>query len=226
MSNGQGSKSKDATAKLQALDPRTPALVQPFKRLVEEGFLQKLTVEFTPSGYTAMGTPDDRMIAVDKSGLAKGETYPLGRLLAIAEQGNLIPLKGKAKKTGAATQPVPEKSLVKADFDKTAQELFARAQAVAQKCTGTTLVGRVRSEGAFDGAVTISFENWWRTATPAQKAISLMVKKHREGVTADSLAKLRDMQCPFRGPAEFEVAEEADEEEPQAPPSRASPPRN
>jgi len=225
MANGQGSKSKDV-AKPSALDPRTPHLVQPFKRLVEEGFLLKILVEFTPSGYTASGIPDERMISVDKSGLVKDQTYPLGKLLAVAEQGDLIPLKGKAKKTGASTQPAPEKSLTKEDFDKTVQELFARAQAVAQKCTGSTLVGRVRSEDAFDGTVTTSFEEWWKRASIAQRAISLTTKKHREGISKESLSKLKDMQCPFRGTANFVVASETSPSTAQRQPNGSASPKN
>jgi hypothetical protein len=213
---------KPAPLRANALDPRAPLLTQPFKRLVEEGFLVKLSVEFTPNGVTTSGVPDARMIAVEGSGLVKDQAYPLGQLAAIADNGNLIPVKGKTKSGAKApTQPLPEKSLTKEDFNKTSAELFARAKAVAQKCTGSTLVGRVRSSNAFNGSATISFQNWWKTAKPAQRAIALTAHKQRMELSPEDVAKLADLQCPFLGPAEFTVAKDDDGKAP-TPPSKES----
>jgi hypothetical protein len=212
MSNAQGTKKQTlAPQRASALDPRAPLLVQPFKRLVEEGFLLKVNVEFTPSGFTATGVPDSRMIEVANSGLVKDASYPLGKLAAVAEQGNLIPLKGKGKGqkgAGPSGQPLPEKSLCKKDFAKTDAELYARAQAVAKKCTGSTLVGRVRSADLFDGTTTISFKKWWQTADVECRLTALTVTKQRSLITEEEAAALTRMQCPFPGPAEFTVAEE------------------
>lgn len=219
-----------------ALDPRNPALVQPFKRLVEEGFIRSIKIEFTPSGFTCGGVPDQRMIALPDSALQEGREYPLGILSALADKHNLIPLKGKAgkKATGdTKSQPLPAKTLVKEDLSKTPQELMARAIAVAKACGGASLVGRVRTSGAFNGKVTITFKQWWDSATAVDRVKALVIPSKLKEFTSEDISRFSGpMPCPFRGIAEFRVHEDNDEEEeeevgePKVRPAPSSPKQN
>jgi hypothetical protein len=226
MTNDSGAKDKRSGAqRAAALDPRAPLLVQPFKRLVEEGFIKELNVSFTPTGVTATGVPDTRMIAVKDSGLVKDQKYPLGLLASIADQGDLIPIGGKKKKKNNAVveQPLPSKSLCARDWEfKDPSEFVARAIAVADASTGATLVGRVRSADLFGGDHTISFQKWWETASPYDRAVSLTLKKYRDELSTEQIQSLQTLRCPFRGTAEFVVSEPTPE--PEARPAKASPP--
>lgn len=212
MSNNTGANSRVPKLGPRVLDPQNPSLVQPFKRLVEEGFILELVVKFTPSGFAAYGKPDARMIAVEGSGLVRGQEHPLGQLKAVADKGNLIPVKGKSKGNKQEAQPLPKKSLCKRDFEGTDAELLARARAVAGEVGGSTLVGRVRSAQLFDGKVTTSFESWWRDATPDARSAALFQKKQLDELDEADLARFNNMQCPFRGPAQFVVADEEPEQ--------------
>jgi len=189
-----------------AFDPKAPALVQPYRRLVEEGFIVKLTVEFTPMGVNISGVPDARVASVTDSGLTAGAPAALGLILAAADKGNLVPKAGK-KSTGPKAQPLPEKSLDKKDFEGSQAELLARARRVAQACGDKTLVGRVRTANAFDGKVTTSFADWWASADAKKRSAALMVPSKAKDLTEADLAKLTNLECPFRGSAEFVVAE-------------------
>lgn len=196
------------------LDPRTPNLVQPFKRLVEEGFITELMVKFTPTGNTVVGKPDKRIADVTNSGLTAGVDAPVAQIAAIADRANLIPRGGKSKKTtsGPAQQPRPKKSLVKADCDLSAPELLARARAVADASGGNTLVGRVRSAGLFEGTVTTSFQDWWASASLVNRARALVLDRYRSEMTAECIRKIGELECPFRGTATFTVNEEEEED--------------
>lgn len=207
MSNDTGANSRVPKGP-RVLDPQNPALVQPFKRLVEEGFITELSVKFTPSGFTAMGVPDKRMADVKDSGLVVGKEFPLGKLKAVADNGDLIPIKGKSKKGKQEAQPLPKKSLCKRDFEGSDAELLARARAVATAAGGPTLVGRVRSAQFFDGKSTVSFENWWKDADSDARASALFLKKQYDELNESEVERFKNMQCPFRGPAEFVVADE------------------
>jgi hypothetical protein len=207
---------KRAAPRGTALDPKNPSLVQPFKRLVDEGFITELTVKFTPTGTTTVGKPDERMAGVKDSGLTAGKDAPLGILAAVADQGNLIPLKGK-KSGKKIEQPLPERSLDKKDFAGTAAELLARCTAVANNCGGATLVGRVRSANHFDGTTTTSFQNWWAQAKPYSRCVALSTEKKRADMTKDEIMKLGTLPCPFRGTQEFIVANEEAPAKPSSP---------
>lgn len=192
-----------------AFDPKTPTIVQPYKRLVDEGFITELSVVFTPTGVTITGKPDKRVADVPDSGLTVGEATALGRILTAADKGNLIPKRSgdrRKKANAAAAAPLPEKSLVKRDFEGSDQELLARARAVASSAGGPALVSRVRSAGNFGGRVTTSFQNWWAAATPPQRMASLVVPSRRGELDAGDAARFENMQCPFRGTADFIVA--------------------
>jgi len=210
-----------------ALDPTNPALTQPWKRLVDEGFITELIVTFTPTGQTVLGKPDKRVSDVEGSGLKEGGSFPVAMIKAAADKGNLIPLRGKNKTGGSPSgTPLPAKSLVKSDFAGSDQELLGRARKVAQACGGQTLVGRVRSAGAFDGKVTTSFQNWWKTAKPIDKSKSLIQPRHLSELVKEDIDRLAKLECPFRGTADFVVAsEESEDEEPPTKAAGSSSPR-
>jgi hypothetical protein len=185
---------------------------------VDEGFITELCVKFTPTGVTVTGKPDKRVADVESSGLTAGVDAPLGVILTAADKGNLIPKRSgdRKKQAGAsAAAPLPKNSLCKRDFEGSDQELLARARAVAQAASGPTLVGRVRSGGAFSGEVTTSFGNWWAQASPQQRAVALVIPSRKKELTAEDIQKLSTMECPFRGTASFEVVESEAEDEPE-----------
>jgi hypothetical protein len=178
--------------------------------LVEEGFITELTLKFTPMGVTCQGIPDARIAAVEGSGLEKGVAAPLGVILAASDKGNLIPRRetNKKGKTGAkAGQPLPEKSLDPRDFLGSDAELLARAKLVAAKIGGAGLVGRVRTTGSFDGTITTSFKSWWDDATAQQRARALIAPSKGTLMSPADIARLGNLECPFRGIANFVVAD-------------------
>jgi len=203
-----------------ALDPLAPVLGQPWKRLVEEGFITELVVKFTSSGVNAQGKPDTRVCAVEGSGLVEGQFTPLGLIKAAADKGNLIPRRqNKNGPSGSVSgTPLPAKTLVKSDFGGTDAELLGRARKVAQACGGQTLVGRVRSSNAFDGKVTTSFQDWWASASAEKRVKALVQPRHMSELSKDDTNRLAKMECPFRGTADFAVADEEDEDEEQEAP--------
>jgi hypothetical protein len=208
--NGKGSNL--GNTKATALDPRNGTLVQPFKRLVEEGFLTELVATFTPSGFTALGVPDTRLAGVEDSGLTAGVAAPLGIISAAADKGNLIPKRGDKKKASgkAAVQPAPLKTLTIKDFEGTTDEqLMARMRIVAAEGNGGTLIGRVRSAGRYLSPVTLSYQEWWERANPSDRALSLCQRKELSKLTDAHKQRLRGAPCPFRGTAEFHVAQES-----------------
>lgn len=213
-----------------AFDPAHPALVQPWKRLVEEGFIVKLNVEFTPFGVNLSGQPGPALCALQGGVFASGVDYPLGVLeSACAKHGFGARQKTVSRKTVASAGPsvvLPLKSLCKSDFDgKTATQLAVRAAAVAEACGGNTLTGRVRSAGLFSGSETTSFQSWWQTAPVASRLVALTDGHRRKQIEEAGLAvdAVGQIQCPFRGDAVFVVSARAEEaEEGQVPPPAAS----
>lgn len=198
-----------------ALDPRNASLVQPFKRLVDEGFITELNVVFTPSGFTATGKPDSRISAVEGSGLTTGTPAALGIIAAAADKGNLIPKKqGNVKKNATNkvdAQPLPLKTLVPKDFEGTDAELIARMRIVAAEGNGGTLIGRVRSAGRYMADVTLSYQDWWARAGAKDRALSLCQHKMLAKLSDEMIARLDGKPCPFRGTAQFIVSEEAED---------------
>jgi len=230
MSAQTGNRSGGRTAgnSRAALDPTNPSLTQPWKRLVDEGFITELCVRFTPTGQTTWGKPDARVSGVEGSGLQVGVDAPLGMIKAAADKGNLIPIRKNAKTANGSPSgtPLPAKSLIKSDLTGSDAELLGRARRVAQACGGQTLVGRVRSAGAFNGEVTTSFQDWWRTAAANDKVKSIVQPRHLSELTEADINRIANLECPFRGTADFVVAsEEGEDEEPAQAPARSSPPR-
>jgi len=215
-----------------ALDPRAPLLVQPFKRLVEEGYISELVVKFTPLGTEVKAKAAKRLVDVEGSGLNETDYFPVSRLSVVADKANLVPAPGKKKKSagaGGAAQQLPTKSLAKGDFAEgvSAQRLQQRINAVANALGGGPLVGRVRSAGAFAGDETESYQDWWEAASPHDRAISLCQGRHLATLTDAEIGRLGGLRCPFRGTAEFTVSkeDESEEEEAVAQATSSSPPR-
>lgn len=192
--------------RVSALDVGAPALTQPFKRLVAEGFITKLTVVFTPNGFNVECVPDKRISEVENSGLTAGVSAPIGMVLAASDKGNLIPV---SKKTGKKQeQPKPEKTLVLADFELPEAQFIARCKAVAEKCGGATLTGRVRSAGAFNEDTftsTISYTSWWEKANVKSRMVGLVQGELKNKLTKEQCQKFSKMSCPFRGDVVFQV---------------------
>jgi hypothetical protein len=204
-----------ASQQRSALDPTVPILVQPYKRLVAEGYITELVCSFTPTGVSVKAKADERMVAVVGSGLNTTEYYPVGRLAAVAEKGALAPAptRGRKKKSGPAVQ-LPEKSLCAQDFiNPTREGLQARINSIAASAGGGPLVGRVRSAGKFTGTETVSYQTWWETASADSRAASLSQKRHYDALTAQQKALMQGLQCPFRGTAEFAVSAQAEDDE-------------
>jgi len=214
-----------ATQGRMALDPLAPVLGQPWKRLVEEGFITELVVKFTSSGVQAQGKPDDRVCKVEGTGLKVGEFSPLGMIKAAADKGNLIPRRQTKNGPSGSVPgtPLPAKTLVKSDFGGTDAELLGRARKVAQACGGQTLVGRVRSSNAFDGKVTTSFSDWWASASAEKRVKALVQPRHMGELSKEDTVRLANLECPFRGTADFVVADDEDEDEEQEAPRSSSP---
>jgi len=215
---GNASGARAAVAQRSALDPRVPVLVQPFKRLVEEGFITELTVTFTPMGTECKGKADSRLAAVEGSGLDTTTHYPVGRLAAAAEKGQLAlpPKRGKKGAKSGPAENLPTKSLCKKDFENTTPEkLQARINEIAASAGGGPLVGRVRSANMFTGTQTTSYGDWWASANGAARAASLAQKRHFDTFSDEEKNALRRLQCPFRGTAEFAVSAEAADDEDQ-----------
>jgi hypothetical protein len=203
-----------------------PILTQPWKRLVEEGLIKSIAVDFTPTGTSVVGKAGRALVEAEGSGLNETDAFPLGKLLAVAERGNMIPKPGKkAKGTGAAAAPPkPAKSLVKSDLSaEGAPGLQTRVNMIASACGGGPLTGRVRSAGRFAGTETTSYQTWWNAADGDLRALSLAVGKNYSSFTTEEKNRLLGLQCPFRGTLEFKVAEydqEEEEEEHEAPSPR------
>jgi len=209
--NNNNAKKQAKIPRESSLDPRRPGLVQPFKRMVEDG-LAKITVEFTQLGFQATGVPEKKMVDLTDSGLEVGKVYPVLQLLKIAEGAGLLERDQKTKKKtgGKAEQPLPSKSLCVRDFEGTTREqLMSRATAVCNNANGGTLTGRARQAGSFNGTVTTTFQDWWAGATARQRATALCQAKDLAQLTDAHVNRLAGpMPCPFRGTASFLVSQE------------------
>jgi len=193
---------------------------------VEEGIIEEISLKFTPMGVEVKGKAGPTLVAVEGSGLTADVYYPVVKLASVAEKANLAP-PPKSKKKGAGAAPAeasrPTKSLCKADFEGTnPQQLQQRMNAVAQAAGGGPLVGRVRSAGRFNGDSTVSYQDWWEHASCHDRALSLCQGRHLTTLTNEEIGRLAGLRCPFRGTAEFTVADDDEEEEPTAAAQKAA----
>jgi hypothetical protein len=190
--------------------------------LVERGHIASITVCFRPTGTSVVGRAGAALI---KSGLDKDTDYPVGVLIETARSLDLVGRKAKSGVRADGGQELPKKSLCDRDFSEEAlPRLQQRCNTVAEAAGGGVLIGRVRSAGKFAGKVTTSFQDWWRTAPPQDRLLSLADARNRGKITPEMFAAMANLQCPFRGTLEFVVAEEEEgsggEEGPGAGPSK------
>jgi len=213
-SSGNAAGSGSTVKARPALDPRVPVLVQPFKGLVETGVIEEIAVTFSSMGTTVKGRASQRLVNVANSGLNTTDYFPVVRLLEVAESGEnpILPKFVKKKTVGAGgpAQVKPARSLCVEDFELTPPALQTRINEIARACGGGPLVGRVRSAGAFDGAATVSYRDWWEAAAPNLRCLSLSEGKRLALFSDEMKARLDGLQCPFRGTLEFTVAEADD----------------
>jgi len=191
---------------------------------VSKGIIAELTVTWSPMGTTVKGKASSRLAAVEKSGLNATDYFPVATLLEVAEKGGLHTRPGKSGKKGTKVEEAkPSKSLVPADFELSVAALQQRCNEIAKACGGGPLVGRVRAEGRFKGAVTTSYRDWWDGAHAADRLLSLTEGKRRSTFDDPQSIeeKMSNIQCPFRGTLEFEVATK-DEEPVKAGPSSSA----
>jgi hypothetical protein len=123
--------------------------------------------------------------------------------------------KGKGKASGEPQVVLPKRTLDKRDFAKGAEHLLRRSKEVASEVKGA-LTGRVRSAKGkdwFNEEHTISYQEWWKKASSDAKAGSLCDQKHYLELSVEEKDKLKDLECPFQGPLDFQVAEREEEGE-------------
>jgi len=201
-----------------ALDPLSPALTQPFKDLVGKGVISALTVTFTPMGVSVSAKASQQLADVKDSGVNTTDSFPVAKLLALAESSGLHTRPGK--KNGSAKGPTevkPQKSLVAEDMKLSVSALQKRCNEIAAACGGGPLVGRVRSEGAFKASETQTYRQWWDSASPKLRLLSLTEGKRRGAFDLEQLGSLGEIQCPFRGTLEFIVANDDDDSDGEGP---------
>jgi hypothetical protein len=197
-----------------ALDPLSPLLVQPYKALVEQGIISEITVRFGPNGAMTEGKASSILARVEGSGLNETDSFPLGKLIAAARAAGLTGRKGDKKAGAKSAEQKPARSLCASDFELPVPALQERCNSIARACGGGPLVGRVRSAGRFDASSgTRSYQDWWQSAPPKDRALSLSEGKRLAAFTPEMIGRLAGVQCPFRGTLDFVVAEEEEEEE-------------
>lgn len=188
--------SKDSSNRGRALPPalnvEMPALTQPFKDYVSRGLVE-IHISFSAMGNTvrcrALGP-------IRKDGDA--EFLPYGEIKRRVEESNLVKPKGNTKKN-SNRQPAPLKSLCEDDFKGSDEFLVQRIRAVATALGHDVARARIMTHRLNeDGHGT--FEEWWSSSGPEQRALLLMDKKHHDKV-GTNITKLNELSypCPFRG---------------------------
>lgn len=196
-----------------ALNPLRPLLAQPYARLVQEGHICEISAVFSPFGCTVKGKAGPTLVG--KDGLAEGQEYPLGTLLASATKHHVGErVRGKTSKAQASKEPaLPAKSLCDRDFAEGKEgELSVRAEAVAEAAKGGALVGRVRAAGKFLATQTLTFQQWWALAPGEDRLFALTEARYRKNLPPGAAASVGQLRCPFRGDAVFRVSEEIAED--------------
>jgi hypothetical protein len=206
-----GGKRTPAAASAAALNPLVPALTQPTKSLVEKGHIQMLSAVWTPMGCSVHGRAGPALIA---KGIDGNVNQPVGVLIEAARSAGLIGKNAKSGVSAEGANSLPKKSLCDRDFGVEAlPRLQQRCNAVAEASGGGALVGRVRSAGRFAGEVTTSYVEWWSTASPEDRLLSVTDARNRGKIPAESVAAMANLNCPFRNNLEFVVAAEEEGEE-------------
>lgn len=212
MANNANSKNDSGRKTLPpALNPESPALVQPYKEFVARGWISKITLEVRPLSIEC-GVYVAGSINLEKSKIA----------VSAAEAKALIIAAGvwspKGTKTAAGQKVValkPKRTLVLEDFKGNADALKERALAVAKELTDQKARGRIGSLNLMiDGADT--FEKWWLQAKGTDKVRLFVDEKHLktlQPVHTEKLIQVLGADCPFRGPVPTPKAEDQEEED-------------
>lgn len=214
---GSGSSNSVARPAPPAFDPLHPGLVQPYQSLVSNGHIAEMRVTINPFGFMVSGLPGPALTGPG-SNLVEGTLYPIGVILERCRALNLTnpPKRVGKKKAGASAAPPPRpaKSLCQEDFDEEEDVDFVRrVEEVAAACGGATLTGRVRSAGLFTGQQTTSFADWWETAGADARLWALTDGPRRKGLRDGMSRWMVNLACPFRGNANFTVAEAKPQQE-------------
>jgi len=201
-----------------ALNPESPALVQPWKDFVQRGWISSLKVEFTPVGQRMICSLGEAVVGKPNGDVSLGQAKE-----AIMKAGLWSPKGTRAQGSIKKEQARPAKSLVKADFADGPLKLAERTRAVAQALTDTTARGRIGSLKLFvEGAD--SFEKWW-SASPNNNKVRLFVdqKRYKELNQSDfDLFGQSVSECPFRGSVPTPTEEEDDPAPAPSTPPKAS----
>jgi len=204
-----------------ALNPESPALVQPYKDFIQRGFITSLNVKYTPMGVTVDCQVRNDLLS---TGETKDTKVAIGDAKSrIIEKKLWTPGKqGSKASTDKESNVAPKKSLRKEDFSLDNQKLIARAEAVAKALGDSTARGRIGSLNLMIEGVD-TFERWWSDAAPAEKSRLLTDKKHHDTFTDEEHIRLNKLlvQCPFRGPVPPLPQDEEEEQAKSNPTSQA-----
>jgi len=184
-----------ARAPPPALNPETPALVQPWKDFVSRGWVQEITLKFSPLGN------EIKMKVSEEVCNDKHNTYlPPGQVKDLIQKAGLWSPRGPRSNQAKAPER-PKKSLIAEDFEDDDEKLKTRALAVANALGSTVARGRVGSLQLMkEGKST--FPEWWAAATAEEKIKILTDKKRRDEIPKAKYARINTVlsNCPFRGP--------------------------
>jgi hypothetical protein len=222
-----GTNNKTGPTKLPpALNPESPAIVQPYKEFLAMGWISKLQVEYLPMGYKV----SCRVSAEISAELASTDVAPLQAKELIIKSGKWSPRAGKSK-TADGGQPRPKKSLVEDDFKDGTEKLRTRALAVAEALGSTVAMGRIGSlKLMIKGADT--FKKWWDEAEPSEISRLFADAKRWEKFTDENHKALSEAlgdNCPFRGSVptpEAEAEDKPKESGKKTPPPKGASPKS
>jgi len=213
-----------------ALNPESPALVQPFKEFVSNGWITTLQVVFTPMGTTMECVLADFLLKEeDKQNESNGKKFlPIGVARKRIEEAGLSTSRGrtKTKSPNSQAQPRPQRSLIVEDFLGSDAQLYERAKGVAEKLTSKAASGRIGSlDLMIEGCNT--FQEWWDNAPPAHKLRLFMDEKHIKLVDKSHVAKFIGVMknCPFRDSVPTPKKDEGTEQTAKPKPQETSPKR-
>jgi len=199
------------------LNPEQPLLSQPFKGLVDQGLILKLTVEFDPFGAQVYCTPSEFLCSKSRNKLVWVPDnmcrYPAGLVLSVARDAGLTKT-SKPSASGNSTKQeaevLPEKSLCDKDFPGTTDSLTARLEQIATKCGGNVITGRVRS-GGLKFTRTVSFSDWWNQAPNEDRLLAFSDGPRRKKIGDLDISAIAGCPSPFRDDVQFVVGEKKQE---------------
>jgi hypothetical protein len=182
-----------------ALNPETPALVQPYKDFINKGWMT-MSIEFQ-----TLGVQVKCRVSGDVNAAKSGTDLSPGQCkeLIIASGKWTPPTKKGTKTTGDTKGPdKPKKTLVVEDWGVSSEYLLNRAKAVAEALGSTVARGRISSCDLMVAGVD-TFAEWWKVAEPFEKSRLLVDGKHHKMLSDAQHKALSDVlgdECPFLGP--------------------------